>query len=553
MRAAELFVKCLENEGVKYIFGVPGEENAHFMLALEDSPIDFIICRHEQGAAFIADVYGRISGRASVCLGTLGPGATNLVTGVADANMDRAPLIVITGQAESVRQHKESHQNMDVVAMFRPLTKWAQPILHSSNIPEVVRKAFKLALQEKPGACHIELANDIAGYIVAEGLAPINVTEPKLPGPDAEVIDQAMDMLAKAKRPIILAGNGVIRVNATDELRKLAEQTGIGVVSTFMGKGVVPRSAPHCLFTVGLQARDYSWFAINESDLIITLGYDLVEYLPAIWNDPCGKKPTIIHADFLPAEADAYYQADLEIVGDLSKTLSLMNQHIQKHGLPEYDLAYQAEHRQKMLADFAEYKDDEAKGLIKPQKILWDIRETLGPDDILLSDVGAHKMWVARYYHCDEPNTCLISNGFCSMGFALPGAIGAKVVFPDKKVVAVCGDGAFIMNIQELETACRIGANLVAVIWEDNEYGLIKWKQKNQFGKSTDLRFNNPDFVKLAEAFDCKGIRVENSADFRPALEEAFTYDCPVLISVPIDYRENEKLTERLGQLTCAI
>ena len=298
MNAAQLFVKCLENEGVEYIFGVPGEENAHFMMALEASSIKFILCRHEQGAAFMADVYGRLTGRAGVCMGTLGPGATNLVTGVADANMDRSPVVAITGQADSRRQHKESHQHMDIVGMFRPITKWAQPILHSMNVPEVVRKAFKLATMEKPGACHIELADDIAAYEVDH--VPLPVHHPRRPVPDDKVVDQAIDLISKAKRPIILAGNGAIRKRASNQLRIFSERTGIGVISTFMGKGSVSRHAPYCLFTIGLQSKDYAWIALDRADLVITLGYDIVEYLPRFWNKHhCyDKNRKIIHIDF---------------------------------------------------------------------------------------------------------------------------------------------------------------------------------------------------------------------------------------------------------------
>ncbi len=552
MNAAELFVKCLENEGVEYIFGVPGEENAHFLMALEDSPIKFILCRHEQGAAFIADVYGRLTGRAAVCLATLGPGATNLVTGVADANMDRSPLVVITGQADSRRQHKESHQYMDVVGLFKPITKWTQPIIHSMNIPEVVRKAFKLAQMEKPGACHIELADDIAAHEADN--VPLAVNNPRRPVPDDKVIDQAMALIRKARRPIILAGNGAIRKRASRQLRIFAETTGIGVLSTFMGKGSVSRQAPYSLFTIGLQARDFGWIALDEADLVITLGYDLVEYHPRLWNSHHGRDENrkIIHIDFMPAETDDHYRVDVEIVGDLAHTLWMLNERL-KNGIPEFDLSHQAALRGEMLADIAQHKDDLTRGLIRPQKVLWDVREVMGPEDILLSDVGAHKMWTARYYQCDAPNTCLISNGFCSMGFALPGAIGAKLVFPDRKILAICGDGGFLMNLQELETARRIATPIVIMVWEDNEYGLISWKQNNQFGKHTDLGFNNPDFVKLAEAFGCVGMRIENAPDLKPALEKAFTYDVPVILSIPIDYRENAILSERLGHIQCPI
>ncbi len=551
MNAAELFVKCLESEGVKYIFGVPGEENAYLMMALEDSPIQFILCRQEQGAAFMADVYGRLTGQVGVCLGTLGPGATNLVTGVANANMDRSPLVVITGQADSHRQHKESHQNMDAVGMFRPLTKWAQPIRHSMNIPEVIRKAFKLAQQEKPGACHIELADNIASYEVDN--KPIPRHSRRSPVPDDAIVDEAMAMIMAAKKPVILAGNGAIRTKASNQLRIFTEKTGIGVVTTFMGKGSVSRHSPYSMFTIGLQSHDYTWDVIDNADLVITLGYDLVEYHPRIWNQ-CGKHHRkIIHIDSQSAEADDHYRVDIEVVGNLAHALWMMNERMNNGSTPKFDLECQTELRALMLDDFSRHKDDDTKGCIRPQKVIWDVREFMGSQDILLSDVGAHKMWIARYYHCDEPNTCLIPNGFCSMGFALPGAIGAKLVHPDRKVLAICGDGGFLMNLQELETARRIGANIVIMIWEDHEYGLIKWKQQNHFNQHTDLHFNNPDFVKLAESFDCMGIRVEDANQLRPALEKAFAQDCPVLISVPIDYRENVLLSKRLGKIQCSI
>ncbi len=550
MKAADLFVKCLENEGVKYIFGLPGEENASLMMALDKSPINFILCRQEQGAAFMADVYGRLTGEVGVCLGTLGPGATNLVTGVANANMDRSPLVVITGQADSHRQHKESHQNMDAVGMFRPLTKWAQPIRHSLNIPEVIRKAFKLALYEKPGACHIELADNIAAYEVDNSPIPLHFY--RRPVPDDTVIDAAMGLISKAERPVILAGNGAIRTQAAHQLRIFARRTGIGVVTTFMGKGVLSRHDPCYMFTIGLQSHDYTWDIINNADLVITLGYDLVEYQPKIWNQ-CNCNPKkIIHIDTMPAEADDHYRVDIEVVGDLPHALWMLNQRLNLQPLT-YDLSNQARLRALLLDDFAAHKDDETRGCIRPQKILWDTRQIMGPEDILISDVGAHKMWIARYYHCDEPNTCLIPNGFCSMGFALPGAIAAKLIYPEKKILAICGDGGFLMNLQELETARRIGANIVVMIWEDHEYGLIKWKQENHFHRHTNLHFNNPDIIKLAESFDCLGRRVENAVDLLPALEWAFEQDKPVLIGIPIDYRENALLSERLGKIQCPI
>lgn len=543
-----MFVKCLEAEGVKYIFGVPGEENADFMMALEDSPIDFKLCRHEQGAAFMADVYGRLTGEPGVCLGTLGPGATNLTTGVADGNMDRAPMIVLTGQADSERQHKESHQNMDVVDMFRPLTKWAVPILHPSNTPEIIRKAFKLATTEKPGACHIELAEDIAASD-ATG-APIVPARLRRPVPDDKVMDAAMEVIRSAKRPIILAGNGAIRKRASKQLREFVEATNIGVACTFMGKGCVSRQSPQCLYTIGLQAKDWPVYAFDAADVVITLGYDLVEYHPEVWNKDKDKK--IVHIDFLPAEVDEHYHADVEVVGDLGHALWMLNERVKAKPL-RFDLPQQVNVREQMQADFAVHKDDDTEGKIRPQKVLWDVRQALGPDDILLSDVGAHKMWIARYYQCDEPNTCLISNGFCTMGFAMPGSIAAKMVYPERRVLSISGDAGFMMNVQDLETAKRFGTNIVAMIWEDKEYGLIGWKQRGHFGRQVNLSFENPDFVKLAESFGCLGLRVENSRDLAPALEEAFSADRPVLISLPIDYDENDKLSQRLGEIACPI
>jgi acetolactate synthase-1/2/3 large subunit len=552
MNSAELFVKCLENEDVEYIFGLPGEENAHFMMALEDSPIKFILCRHEQGAAFMADVYGRLTRKPGVCLGTLGPGATNLVTGVADANMDRAPLIAITGQADSRRQHKESHQNMNVVSMFEPITKWAQPIIHSDNIPEVVRKAFKLATMEKPGACHIELADDIAGFN-AHG-SPLPVEIPLVPVPSPEAIKQAVKLIQQAKKPIILAGNGVIRQHASEQLKQFVEMTEIGVINTFMGKGAIPRQSEQCLFTIGLQSQDHILCCLQQADLIITIGYDLVEYSPHLWSRHFTEKngQQIIQIDCHPSETDEYYHIDLEIIAGLKETLAALFTEMKDQPV-DRSHSYKDIIRLRQLEDFAEHKDDLSVGSIKPQKVLWDVRMAMGPDDILLSDVGAHKMWIARYYQCDEPNTCLISNGFCSMGFALPGAIAAKIVHPNRNVLAICGDGGFLMNLQELETARRIGSNIVIMVWEDSGYGLIEWKQQNSFGRHSELSFNNPDFNQLAESFDCLGIRVENSSDLRPALEKAFAADRPVILSLTIDYRENQKLTEKLGNLTCPI
>jgi len=548
MRASDLLVKCLEAQGLEYIFGVPGEENADFMMSLEESSIKFILCRHEQGAAFMADVYGRLTGHVSGCLGTLGPGATNLVTGVADGNMDRAPMLVITAQGSSTRLHKESHQVLDVVGMFRPITKWAQTIISGESIPEIVHKAIRIAEMEKPGATHIELPEDIAKHEV-EG-EPFPDEKVRRPVPDDKVIDQAFEILLNAKRPVILAGNGAIRKRASKQLRRFVDATGITVISTFMGKGCIPRDHPSFLFTAGLQAHDLPDYALDTADVVVALGYDLVEYHPRLWNRSGNKK--IIHMDFLPAEVDNHYRCDKEVVGDLAHALWMFNERVAEHA-PDFRVPDHQRLREKMLEDFAAHKDDRDEVLVRPQKIIWDAREVLGPEDILLSDVGAHKMWIARHYHCDEPNTCLISNGFCSMGFALPGAIAAKLVYPDRKILAMCGDGGFMMNVQEMETAARLGLNIVCCVWVDNKYGLIEWKQQNEFKRHTDLDFTNPDFAKLADLFGWKGINVERAGDFKGALEEAFAANKPALIAVRSDNQENIKLTERLGKVVASL
>ena len=550
-KASDLFVRCLEAEGVTHIFGVPGEENADVMISLLDSPIQFVLCRHEQAAAFMADAYGRLTGKAGVCLGTLGPGATNLVTGVADANMDRVPLVCIIGQASTARLHKESHQNMDSVSMFRPITKWSYSIQRGNNIAEVVRKAFKVAEAEKPGACLIELAEDVAKEKI-EG-KPMEAIKTRRPAADHKAIARAVDLIAGSRSPIVLAGNGAVRKRAAKQLRRLAHKAGIGVVNTFMGKGSIAMSDEHCLFTIGLQSRDYINLAMDEADLVIAVGYDLVEYSPSFWN-PGDKK--IVHIDFEPAEVDEDYRVTIEVVSDIADALWQINEEInRRYGkrLPLFDIRSRAKLRQAMLDDFAAEKDDKSFP-VKPQRVVWDVREVMGPSDIVLSDVGAHKMWVARYYQCEEPNTCLISNGFCSMGFALPGAIGAKIAHPDRNVLAICGDAGFLMNVQDIETAARMKIPITIMVWCDNEYGLIKWKQQSQFdGQHSDLAFNNPDFAYLAKAFGIWGREIDGPGQIKDALSEALRQEGPALIAVPVDYGENLKLSNRLGNIVAAI
>jgi len=558
MKASDLLVRCLENEGVTHIFGVPGEENADFMLSLQGSSIHFILCRHEQGAAFMADAYGRLTGNPAGCLGTLGPGATNLLTGVANANMDHAPMLVLTGQGATTRQHKESHQVMNVVEMMRPVTKWAHAIYVPANIPELVRKAVRLTRTEKCGAVHLEMAENVAELDAPEDATPLEVRRFIRPESVPWMQDRAAEAIRRARKPIIIAGNGAIRKRASNELRAFCELTGIGVASTFMGKGCVDCDAPYYLYTIGLQAKDHVATAVADADLVLAVGYDLVEYPPHLWNLGCDK--TILHIDFLPAEIDRHYHPQIELVGDIAGALAGLTDRLSRDSGFDFDLSGQAEARRRMHEELLAAADEDGRGLIKPQKVVADVRAALSHEDILFSGVGAHKMWVARHYHCHEPNTCIIPNGFCSMGMALPGAIGAHVareagLLNDNhaRIFAIAGDGDFLMNVQEMETAQRLEADITVMVWEDGGYNLISWKQQTEFGRHTDLSFGNPDWIGLAKSFGWQGQVVDEAKELAPAIEAALTFRGPSLIVVPIDYRENPKLTQRLGKIERAL
>ncbi len=555
MKASDLFIKCLEDEGVTRIFGVPGEENADFMLSLKKSKIKFILCRHEQAAAFMADSFGRLTGKAGVCLSTLGPGVTNLMTGLADANMDHAPVVAIIGQGSTDRLHKESHQIMDSIGMVNPISKWAQTILSPKNITEVIRKAFKIAEAEKPGVTVIELPEDVAKESVND--KPIKPTLIRRPAADYRAIDEALDLIIKSKNPIILAGNGTVRKRASNRLRILAENLGIGVINTFMGKGAISMKDEHCLFTIGLGSGDFNNLAIDESDLVIAVGYDLVEYSPSAWNRLEKGDKKIIHIDYAPAEIDKNYLPNVEIISDLAGALYQLNKElhnkVDNKSLPLFNIKRRKKLRDAMILDL-EMNNNDTSFPMKPQKVLSDIRKFMNDDDIVLSDVGAHKMWVAREYNCTIPNTCLISNGFCTMGFALPGSIGAKMAFPQKKILSINGDAGFLMNVQDLETAVRYKVNVVAVVWLDGGYGLIKWKQQVHFdGQHSELRFKNPNFEDLAKSLNMWGKEIKSADELLPSLTEAFKQKGPAIIGIPIDYDENMRLTERLGKVSAVI
>jgi len=544
MKAAELFVRCLENEGVEFVFGIPGEENLDIMDALRRSAIRFIATRHEQAAAFMADVYGRLTGRAGVCLATLGPGATNLVTGVADANMDYAPVVAISGQAATTRMHKESHQHLDLVNLFRPISKYCTRIIQAETVPEVVRKAFKQAEAERPGVSFIDFPENIAGMEV-EGKEPLKVQNPAPPVGAPKKIKQAAELLAAAEYPLILAGNGVIRSGASAQLVAFAERTKIPVATTFMGKGAIPSSHPLCLGTIGLQSRDYVNCGFDRADVIMCVGYDMVEYHPHPWNP--GKNLQIINISRQPAEVDEHYVIAAGVIGDIGTTLEAIAEELQPR---EESIA--ANLRRVIVEELSQYAEDSSFP-IKPAKIVWDLRQVLSPECIAVNDVGAHKVWMARMYRAEQPNTCIISNGFAAMGIAVPGAIAAKLAFPEKTVVAVTGDAGFMMNSQEIETALRIGTPIVILIWNDGGYGLIKWHQLRRFGYSSEVDFRNPDFVMYAESFGAKGYRVTAADELAPVLKQAIADNTVAIIDCPVDYSENMKLTEKLGKLVCPI
>lgn len=555
MKASDLFIRCLEAEGVEYIFGIPGEETSDLIMSLLDSKIKFVLVRHEQAAAFMADMYGRLTQKVGVCLSTLGPGATNLTTGVANANMDRSPILVITGQTDTDFLHKESHQNMDAVAMFKPITKWRWSIRNADSIPEIVRRAFKIALEEKAGAVHLELPQDIAK--MESDIKPIKTQQVFRSRPNEELIEKAAKLILESKTPILLVGNGCIRGRASLYVRKFVEKTGICSMNTFMAKGVISDKSDRHLHTIGIREADHASIAMREADLVIAIGYDLVEYSPKHWNGSLDKK--IIHIDFTPAESDTYYPPTIEIAADIEYTMYAILEEIERirkqdETEEEKQRQYRIPHsdppelfktiKREIVWRLERYKNDFSYP-IKPEKLVLDVRDALDESDIVISDVGVHKLWIAKIYNTYTPNTCIVPNGFCSMGFALPAAIAAQLVDPSHKIVAMCGDGGFLMNVQEIETAVRLRLPIIVIVWCDYDYGMISLKQIYEFGRSAFTKFNNPNFVKLAESFGAIGYNVRSTEEFSKVLEKAkVSKSSPVIISIDVDYSRNRLLLE---------
>lgn len=540
---AELIVKCLENEGVEVVFGIPGEENIRFIKALAASNIRYVLTRHEQGAAFMAEMYGRVTGRAAVVSATLGPGAINMQLGVADATTNSTPMVAISAQVGQDREYKESHQYVDLVSMFAPITRWSAGIPTAHAIPEMVRKAFKVAETERPAAVYLavpeHIDEDAEDY---SELAPLPRNVVRADAPAARQVARAVDILRSAQRPVVLAGHGAARSDATKALIRFSEELGIKVANSFHGKGVMPDDHPNGIGTLGFMRHDYVNFGFDNADVVIAVGYELQEFDPVRINPQGDKK--IIHIHRFPAEVDAHYSVDVGIIGDISDSLNQLTEAMDGRRFDDVEVPGSG----LLDEEFARGQQD-SRYPLAPQRVVADTRAALGRSDVVLVDTGATKMWMARLYPTYERNTCLISNGLSTMGFALPGALGVKLAQPESKVLAVVGDGAFLMNSQEIETAVREKIPLVVLIWEDGGYGLIEWKMDLELGEHHYVSFGNPDVVKYAESFGAKGYRIGSAEELLPTLRAALDDDGVSLIACPVDYSENLRLTDRLGEL----
>jgi len=542
LSTAELMVSCLENEGVEYVFGIPGEENIHLIQALGPSSIRYVLVRHEQAASFMAEVYGRLTGKAGVCSATLGPGAINLLLGVADATTNSTPVVALSAQVGRGRSFKESHQGVDLVSMFAPVTKWSELVVVPEAIPEMLRKAFKLAQTERPGAVYLALPEDVEKTIAPAGARPLVVNTPRPDEPSPSQLERAAAILRASKSPIVLAGHGAARAGAGDALRHFAETLNVPVATTFHGKGIFPDDHPLALGAVGFMRHDYVNFGFDDADTIIAVGYELQEFDPVRINPSCDKQ--IIHIHRFPAEVDLHYEVAVGLQSDIPRTLEALADTVGQRFEPQL-----GERIRGMLESELDHGRADDRFPLSPARIVADTRAALRREDIVLVDTGALKMWMARLYPTFEPNTCLISNGLSTMAWTVPGAIGAKLARPDARVLVATGDGAFLMNSQEIETALREHIPFVILVWVDNEYGLITWKMDLEFGENSDTAFGNPDFVAYAESFGARGYRIEAASELLPTLERALADDTVSVIACPVDYAANLELTDMLGEL----
>lgn len=541
MNASELFIKSLEAEGVTHIFGLAGEENLHFLQALSKSSIKYISTRHEQAAGFMAATYGRLTGKAGVCLSTLGPGATNFTTPAAYAKLGGMPMVMITGQKPLRERNQGNFQIIDTVRMFEPLVKYAQQITHADRVPEVVRESFRRATEEKPGPVHIELPKDIAvDPTTKQIIEPVVIRRPVA---DEKAIAEAVRMIEKADKPLLLIGSGANRKRISKTLSGFIQKTGIPFVDTQMGKGVVDERDPAYLGTLALSSRDYVHCVVDAADLVIVVGYDLEEKIPFLSN-----KTKILHINFFPTAVSTYYSPTYEVVGDIGNAVWRISEALTKESWDVQSLiALRAKVKEKI-----EEGSDSTLFPILPQRIVRDVRSAVPDDGIVCLDNGMYKLWFARAYEVYEPNTLLLDNALATMGAGLPSAITAKIINPDRFVMAVCGDGGFMMNSQEIETAIRLKLDLVVLIINDNGFGMIQWEQEEKKYNPFGLKFSNPDFVKYAESYGAQGIHVESADGLAPAITRARTQGGVWIIEAPVDYRENHKVfTEALSKNAC--
>jgi acetolactate synthase-1/2/3 large subunit len=544
-KASDLFVDALENEGVDRVFAVPGEENLDMLESLRKSSIRVVLTRHEQGAGFMAATYGRLTGRAGVCMATLGPGATNFVTPAAYAQLGGFPLVMITGQ-KPIKQSKQGRfQIVDVVRLMEPTTKLSKQIVHGNTIPSLVREAIRLAEEERPGACLLELPEDVAAE---DTDAPLLAPHRRHYATAAdEAIAEATRLIRGARHPLVLIGAGANRKDAREALDAFIQTTEIPFFSTQMGKGVVDERSPLCLGTAALSDGDYVHCAIDRADLVINIGHDVIEK-PPFFMEHGGK--AVIHVNYRSAQVDQVYFPQAEVVGDLATSIRRLSGSI---GRVESDLGYFRRVKVEIDAHLAEGSDDDRFPMI-PQRIVAGIRRVMGENDVIALDNGMYKIWFARNYPAYRPNTVLLDNALATMGAGLPSAMAAAMLDPGRKVMAVCGDGGFMMNSQELETAVRMGLDLVVMVLNDGSYGMIRWKQQQAGFPDWGLEFGNPDFVAYAKSYGASGRRIEAAAELEPALNEAFDAGGVHLIDAAVDYSENTRvLIDELEQRVCLL
>lgn len=546
MKTTDLFVKALENEGVEYIFGIPGEENLDFLDSLQHSSIKLILTRHEQGAGFMAATYGRLTGKPGVCLATLGPGATNFVTPAAYAQLGGMPMLMITGQKPIKASKQGQFQIVDIVDMMRPITKFTKQVVHGNNMAAIVREAFRIAMEERPGAVHIELPEDIAAEEADDHIYAVTVT--RRPDADSHAIESAVDMIKNAKMPLLLVGAGANRKRSSKALTKFIEKTGIPFFNTQMGKGVIDERHESYLGTAALSDHDFLHCAIDRADLIINVGHDVIEKPPFFMKDD---GPKVIHVNFSPAQIDPVYFPQLDVVGDIATSINRLCEALtpQDH----WDFSYFYRVKEEVKIRLSKYSDDERFPIL-PQSAVHIIREELDEDGILTLDNGVYKVWFARNYPCYQNNSLLLDNALATMGAGLPSAMLAKLINPERKVISVCGDGGFMMNSQEMETAVRLKLDMVVIILNDSAYGMIKWKQEGMGFNNFGLDYNNPDFVKYAESYGAIGHRPTSHVEFRTILAQALDSKGVHLIDLAVDYSLNHSiLHEGLKEKICIL